>query len=188
MSPRSSGRPPGTESTRATILEAARAAFAASGYGGASMRSIATAAGVDASTVVHFFGSKEGLFRAVIESARTVMRPVLAAMVDGEPGEEVVRRYLALWSDPATGPLLLAVVRTGIGSEDAVGVLREALIERVMEETPEEQRLGVTLTMTHLIGLGIGLHVGQAPHLVAARDRLPALVGPTVDAYRRLSD
>src|SRR5919198_6215527 len=60
------GRRPGPNTSRAAILEAARRRFADAGYEATSLRSIASDAGVDPAVVVHFFGSKEGLFQAAV--------------------------------------------------------------------------------------------------------------------------
>ena len=48
------------------MLEAARGVFVASGYGGATMRSIAADAGVDQAMLYRFFDSKEKLFEEAI--------------------------------------------------------------------------------------------------------------------------
>lgn len=48
------------------ILDAAEAAFADFGFGGASLRAIARQAGVNQAMIAYYFGSKEGLFEAVI--------------------------------------------------------------------------------------------------------------------------
>src|SRR6476469_3793099 len=61
------GRRAGNTTSRDAILEAARHQFAEHGYDGASLRSIAAAAGVDAALVVHFFGSKAKLLTAAVE-------------------------------------------------------------------------------------------------------------------------
>jgi len=54
------------EETRARIMEAAIELFAASGFDGASTRAIADRAGVNLPAIQYYFGSKEGLYRAVI--------------------------------------------------------------------------------------------------------------------------
>lgn len=51
---------------RANVLTVARAAFVTSGYGGATMRSIAAAAGIDQAMLYRFFPSKQDLFEASI--------------------------------------------------------------------------------------------------------------------------
>jgi TetR/AcrR family transcriptional regulator, regulator of cefoperazone and chloramphenicol sensitivity len=53
---------------RARIRDAAMARFAAEGVAATSLRSVARAAGVSPALVVHHFGSKDGLVRAVDES------------------------------------------------------------------------------------------------------------------------
>ena len=74
------GRPAGQETTRAAILVAARKAFASTGYEGTSLRAIGAEADVDPSTVIHFFGTKEDLFKAVIDQVRPAIQPVAEAL------------------------------------------------------------------------------------------------------------
>jgi len=68
MQPVSGRRPRNAEATRAAILEAARSRFADQGYDGASLRDIAAEAGVDVALVSRYFGSKDELFRASLQS------------------------------------------------------------------------------------------------------------------------
>ncbi|HTR83753.1 MAG TPA: CerR family C-terminal domain-containing protein [Reyranella sp.] len=56
------------EDTRRRILDAALEIFAAEGYEGASTRVLAERAGVNLPAIQYYFGNKEGLYRAVIES------------------------------------------------------------------------------------------------------------------------
>jgi hypothetical protein len=68
--------------TRAAILVAARRRFAHEGYDGASLREIASDAGVDAALVSRYFGSKEELFAEVICSEGPP-----SALLTGDPTE-----------------------------------------------------------------------------------------------------
>jgi AcrR family transcriptional regulator len=54
---------------RRRILEAATAEFATAGYGGARVERISRSAGTVDRMLYYYFGSKEGLFRAVLEDA-----------------------------------------------------------------------------------------------------------------------
>jgi len=54
------------EMTRATILAAAEVLFTAHGFAGTSMRDIAVSADVHQSLIHHYFGTKQGLWQAVI--------------------------------------------------------------------------------------------------------------------------
>jgi|GEM_PF-899659 len=57
------------EETRQEILRAAAEAFAACGFVGATTRAVAARASVNVATLHYHFGSKEGLYRAVIGNA-----------------------------------------------------------------------------------------------------------------------
>ena len=61
------GRRSGPTETREQIAIAARAQFAERGFERATFRAIAEAAGVDPALVVHFYGSKDDLFREVMQ-------------------------------------------------------------------------------------------------------------------------
>ena len=54
--------------TRAAILEAARNAFAATGYDRTSLRDIAALAGSDVALIPRYFGGKEGLFTEALKA------------------------------------------------------------------------------------------------------------------------
>lgn len=55
------------EGTRSAILDAAETAFCSAGFSAAALSEIAAAAGVAKSLIHHHFGSKEELWRAVLE-------------------------------------------------------------------------------------------------------------------------
>src|SRR5689334_17793785 len=55
------------EDTRRRILDTAIEVFAAVGYEAASTRALAERAGVNLPAIQYYFGSKEGLYRAVVE-------------------------------------------------------------------------------------------------------------------------
>jgi len=60
-------RPRDADRSREAILDAAERLFARHGYQGASFQDIGDEAGVSRGTPSYFFGSKEGLYRAVLE-------------------------------------------------------------------------------------------------------------------------
>ena len=90
------------EDTRRRILETALEVFATEGYEGASTRQLAERAGVNLPAIQYYFGSKEGLFRAVIDSiierTETHMAPlaaeVRAALADPATPREVLLELL----------------------------------------------------------------------------------------------
>src|SRR5271170_3642177 len=96
---RRGGRRPGTSPSRQKILEVARLAFPANGYTETSLRGIARDAGVDPSLIVQLFGSKAGLFAAVVEWPFDASQ--IAAQIQevpaGRVGDYVARRFISHW-------------------------------------------------------------------------------------------
>ena len=63
-------RPRNANATRQAILEAARERFCAESYDDVGMRDVARDVGVDAALISRYFGSKEDLFLAVLDSCK----------------------------------------------------------------------------------------------------------------------
>ncbi len=70
------------EETRGRILDAALELFAASGFEGASTRTIAERAGVNLPAIQYYFGSKEGLYRAVVEQFSQELQAAVAPIAE----------------------------------------------------------------------------------------------------------
>jgi AcrR family transcriptional regulator len=92
------------EDTRGRILDAALELFAASGFEGASTRTIAERAGANLPAIQYYFGSKEGLYRAVIEQFSEELQAAvspLAERIDNElaRGQPSRRRLIDLLGD-----------------------------------------------------------------------------------------
>lgn len=138
--------------SRAAILDAAERLFAARGFQGVSLGEVAAAAGLSRATPSYFFGSKDGLYVAVLERAfadrdaavRTAFAPVVAwARGDGAPGglrdalTAAVDGYLAFladrpafvrlmqWESLAGGRGLAAAPRDSRAMADALAALQE---------------------------------------------------------------
>lgn len=62
------------EATRLKLMHAATEAFAAEGFAGVRIEQIAQLAEVNKAMIYHYFGSKEGLYEAVISAAATQLR------------------------------------------------------------------------------------------------------------------
>src|SRR6478609_2627172 len=120
--PAKTGRRPGHQSSRCSVLEAARSRFARFGYDATTIRGVAADAGVDPALVMHFYGSKEGLFAAAILDIQTSAMESLLAILAGPQagmGERFTRAYFELWEDPISGPKIQSFFRAIIGSPAA---------------------------------------------------------------------
>jgi AcrR family transcriptional regulator len=92
--------------TRSDILATAGTLFRERGYAGTSMPSIAAEAGVVVETIYRSFGSKAGLFRAVIEAllaggasraeVAVEERPAIRAVINEPDPRRQVARYAAI--------------------------------------------------------------------------------------------
>lgn len=189
---RRTGRRPGNPDTREAILTAARAAFADRGFDAASIRAIATAAGVDPALVHHYFGTKEDLFRATVaipvDPAELVPR-VLAGGRD-EVGERLVRTFLAVWDSPV-GTAAVALLRSAMSNQWTARLLREFLVTQVLRRVveqldldPAEVPLRGALVATQIAGLAMMRYVIRLePVASASPDTLAATIGPTIQRY-----
>lgn len=185
------GRRPGGADTRRTVLEAARAEFAARGYQKASMRAIARAAGVDAALLHHYFGSKDKLFLAALEfpvDPRLMVEQVLAGD-RAEVGERVARFVLALWEQPTVRDRLLAVLRTAAASEEVAGLMRGFMVTELVSrlavglDVPQPE-LRVELVMSQILGLAMARYVIAVEPLASApAEELLPLLARAVQGY-----
>ena len=83
------------ERTRARILSAALKEFAAKGFAGARVDAIARRAAINKRMLYHYFGDKEGLFRAVLRR-KIAERQAWAESLSGDPAES-----LSFWFEAA---------------------------------------------------------------------------------------
>jgi TetR/AcrR family transcriptional regulator len=84
--------------SREAILDAAERLFAERGYEATSFQLVGDAAGVSRGTPGYFFGSKEGLYRAVFNRAFTRVDAILHdayAEVDGLEAREAIARIVS---------------------------------------------------------------------------------------------
>ena len=107
--------------TEARILDAAAQVFVAAGYERATIRAVASAAGVDAGLVMHYFGSKQELFRRVIDAA-----PV--PEVSGAPGQAAEQILAALAGRLASEPVAsLTLLRSMLTNPEAASAASAAI-------------------------------------------------------------
>ena len=187
------GRRPGGPDTRDRILQVARARFASRGYDAISLRSIATEAEVDPALVIHYFGSKEGLF--VAASGLPDSLPGLFAQLGVLPREEFVRAlvlgYLQLVDSDASRNPVIALVRSAVSNERAATMLREFLTAELLPVIGgltghADARLRASLVAAHLIGIAVLRHVLRVEPLARATpDEIIALAAPAIEQYLR---
>lgn len=140
---RSTKRADQVAQTRRDILASAGTLFRARGYAGVSMPVIAGESGVAVETIYRAFGSKTGLFKAVIDAAvaggstradRPVEeRPAIRAMIEEPDPRRQVEMYAA--TQPGihrrSGPLLLALAGAAATDPELERLWREIEASRL---------------------------------------------------------
>jgi AcrR family transcriptional regulator len=171
-------------------LEAARTAFSEKGLAGTTIRGVASAAGVDAALVYHYFGAKDDLFLAAMElpfDPREVIGPAVAGDVGGA-GERLLRVFLSMWDDPEVSPSLIAIVRSALqpGGERLV---TEGFVPVVL--MPVGQALGIDrpevrmpLVISQVAGLILTRYLVRLEPIVSMPvERVVATYAPVVQHY-----
>jgi AcrR family transcriptional regulator len=189
---RRSGRRPGNQDTRQSILEAARTTFAEKGYDKASIRTIAASAEVDPALVHHYFGTKEKLFLATM-NAPINPGELIPQALDGprdQAGERLVRMALSVWDSPA-GTAALAVFRSALSNEWTARLLREFVVTQILRRAvselvadPAEAPMRSALVATQIAGLLVPRYILKIePVATADPEILAAAIGPNVQRF-----
>ncbi|MEM1334597.1 MAG: TetR/AcrR family transcriptional regulator [Actinomycetota bacterium] len=166
-----------SELTTSEILAAARQLFAEQGYAAAQTTQIVDQVGLTRGALYHHYGSKTGLFEAVVERIQAELAESVQATAAGAPGDALDQlragftAYLDLATQPDVrqvllidGPSVLGWQRWyEIDSEHAFASTRAAVARAVDRG---EMRIGPVDEMTRLL-LGALTHaalaIGAAP-------------------------
>lgn len=187
-----------TDLRREHVLTVAAIAFVHDGFEGASMDRIAASAGVTKPVVYNLFGSKEGLFAAVVDLASAEMAANIAhATAETDtPLAAGIRAFLSYASDHAGlwGPVFSSRQHTAV--DDAIQRLQEQQVAIVAQSIrrghhhagvePGEREIEA---LAHLIA-GSVQSVGQwwDHHRELSLDDmvafLEAAIAPTLAAFR----
>jgi len=189
---RRSGRRPGNQDTRQSILDAAREVFADKGFDGASIRAIAGEAKVDPALVHHYFGTKDKLFLASMNMPLDPSELVPKALSGPreEAGERLVRLVLSVWDSPA-GTAAVALIRSAMSNEWTARLLREFVVTQVLRRAirelgppGEEAGLRTALVASQMAGLAVTRYVLKIEPVASADpETLVRAIGPNVQRY-----
>lgn len=188
---RTRGRRPGGLDTRSAIVVEARRQFGEAGYAPTTLRGIAAGAGVDPRLVLHYFGSKRGLFLEAVElpvDASVVVSRALRGD-SGTVGERVADLVLSVLDDPASRQVLMGILRSAVTDPEAAELVRDLLSERLLlpiarEVAADHPELRAALVASQFVGLALARHVvGLGPLASASREALIAGLAPALTHY-----
>jgi AcrR family transcriptional regulator len=164
--PRPGSRAEQRRRTEARILDAAGQIFLTAGYERTTIRAVASAAGVDAGLVMHYYGSKQELYRRVIDAA-----PV--PELSGTPAEAAEQILAGLADRLASAPVAsLALLRSMLTNPEAAsaasaGIARyEAQIAQAIPAADADLRAAIISAVT--MGITISRHLIKADELATA--------------------
>jgi TetR/AcrR family transcriptional regulator len=175
------------------ILKKALELFSEKGYDATSVREICEAAGITKPTLYHFYGSKEGVYRAIVEGAldRFQSNVIAAVRSEGSLRDRLVRMAQAYIEgtlrEPDLARFVMALIHNSPRSApvtDLVGFYRGILdaLEAALDGGVAGGELRPGRTDVRLLVLMGAL--GEAMHgylLVGQPDLTPALAETLVD-------
>ena len=152
--------------TEARILDAATQAFFSVGYDRTTIRAVASAAGVDAGLVMHYFGSKQELYRRVIDAA-----PV--PEVGGTPAEATEQILAGLASRLASEPVAsLALLRSMLTNPEAASAASAAIARyqaQIAQAIPSgDANLRAAIISAITLGITVSRHLIKSDELATA--------------------
>jgi len=177
-----------SDATRAEILRAAQARFAADGYQKATIRAIAADADIDPSMVMRYYGNKTKLFAAATDI--DLHLPDLAAIPRRYLGKTLVSHFLERWEgDPADDALLMllrSAATDDVAAERMRTIFRDqlapALLSLIGDPAEAAERAG--LIATQMLGLALCRKILRLPPVAALdAETVVARIGPTIQRY-----
>ncbi|MBV9449503.1 MAG: helix-turn-helix transcriptional regulator [Streptosporangiaceae bacterium] len=152
--------------TEARILDAATHVFFGAGYERATIRAVASAAGVDAGLVMHYFGSKQELFRRVIDAASV---PEFSE-APGQAAEQILASLASrLTSEPVASLTILRSMLTNPEAASAAGAAiarYETQIAQAIAADDADLRAALIGAIT--LGIMVSRHLIRSDELATA--------------------
>jgi AcrR family transcriptional regulator len=165
--------------------------FARNGFDRTSVRSIASAVGVDAALVHHYFGTKQQLFAAAIHipiDPMQVLGPMRETPV-AELGRKLPSLLLPLW-DSELGSGFIATLRSLLAGED-VSLVRSFLQEvisvevgRRVDDPPGSGRVRVQFVASQLVGVVMARYILELePFASLPVEQIAETIAPNLQHY-----
>ncbi|MFE3755746.1 TetR family transcriptional regulator [Nocardia tengchongensis] len=179
--PRPGSRAEQARLSEARILNAAASAFFADGYERTTIRAVASAAGVESGLVMHYFGSKQELFRRVLEAAPA---PEVTA-VPGQAAEQILANLAdRLTDEPVASLSMLRSMLTNPEAADAVGTATARYRAQIAHAIPAaDADLRAALISAVILGVMVSRHLVKSDEVADADpEHIIRLLRPCMDS------
>jgi TetR/AcrR family transcriptional regulator len=175
------------------ILKSALELFSERGYDATSVREICEAAGITKPTLYHFYGSKEGVYRAIVEGALSRLRGDVGTALGGDDPlrdrlVRMARAYIdAAARQPDLARFVMALIHNPLRSAPATdfvgfyaGILDE--VAAALDAAVARGEVAPGPTPVRRLGFMGALGEAMTGHLLAGRpDLTPELAETLVD-------
>lgn len=158
--PKASSRKRDAARTRGDIVHAAGRRFAQVGYSHVTLKEIADDVGITPALIIRYFGSKEGLFRAVAQDTAGHEPPVPAISDDiSSLAERFAGFLIAYWQDEDARWPVMAVVRS-LDVEGTAAMFRQEIERRTLAPwwtriNGDDAEIRLRLLTGLMMGLGL---------------------------------
>jgi AcrR family transcriptional regulator len=173
------GRSRDAAASKDALLQAAQTLFGQQGFEGTTIREIGEEAGVDASLIARYFGSKADLYVAAVSAEDAEGTPS-----EYEGLEHMADVVLTRADQRGPGPILQAIVRS-----DTTAEIRDAGLDRVARrlvgplvanmraQQVDRPQLRAQVAVSALFGISLGRSLGWFDEIRSVpRDELVALI------------
>jgi AcrR family transcriptional regulator len=164
--PRPGSRAEQRRRSETRILDAAARVFLDAGYERTTIRAVAAVAGVDGGLVMHYFGSKQELFRRVIDAA-----PVPEVSGAPEQATEQILATLAarLASEPTASLTLLRSMLTNPEAASAASAGMDRYQAQIAQAIPAaDASLRAAIISAVILGVMVSRHLIKSDELATA--------------------
>jgi AcrR family transcriptional regulator len=132
-----STRPRNSEATRTDLLHAAMRRFTVLGYERTTARDVAADAGVNVSLINRYFGSKDGLFAAVMQESADAQEQFRTNHAERLVDSMLGQLEPGLWPEFGGEHPLLLLLRE-VGEDQRVGDLRRRSLDTVIRKLVDQ--------------------------------------------------
>ncbi len=193
----------GVAETRESLLRAGTELFALEGFDGASVEEIAARAGVNKALISYHFGSKRGLYRALLRSTLAAAVERMAALVATErPPAELLAGFIAEFHRLATvdrpsfpALLLREVLSAGRAFDEEIApevVALFGLVRGIIERGTREgafRRVNPFLAHIGIVGsLAFFYATEPTRRRIATQGKLPMALPPRDEFLRHMQE
>lgn len=173
-----------SDTTKEAIKHAARRRFAELGFQQATIRTIASDAGIDPAMVIRYFGTKEGLFAAAADFDLRI--PDLSDVPRRSQGRRLVEHFLDRWEADSTFiALLRSAVTHQVARDRLFDVFENQVVGFIGQFTDDDSAtVRAGLIASQLFGTALCRYVLELPPVVdMPREELVGWLGGTLQRY-----